>query len=96
MKIKVKAFLTLRPALGHQGSLEIETGEITIREMLTLLCQKFGEEFEKGIFEPCSQTLSGNTKILVNGRHYSTFPEKLETRLKDGDEVALFPPLAGG
>jgi len=96
MKIRVKAFLTLRQGMGNQGSLEMETGEITIRDLLTALCRDYGEGFEKMIFDPCANTLSGHTKVLVNGRHYSTLPEKLDTRLKEGDEVALFPPLAGG
>jgi MoaD family protein len=96
MKIRVKAFLTLRQALGNRGSLEMETGEITIRELLTVLCRDHGEGLEKMIFDPCANMLSSYTKVLVNGRHYSTLPDKLDTRLKEGDEVALFPPLAGG
>ena len=96
MKIRIKAFLTLRQALGNQGSLDLETVEITIRDLLKTLCDEFGEGFEQMIFDPCSKTLSGYTKVLVNGRHYSTLPDKLDTRLKEGDEVALFPPLAGG
>jgi len=96
MKIRVKAFLTLRQGMGNQGSLEMEIGQLTIRELLKKLCSEFGEGFEQMVFDSCSKTLSGNTKVLVNGRHYSTLPEKLDTRLKEGDEVALFPPLAGG
>ena len=96
MKIKVRAFLTLKQEMGNQGSLEMEIGEFTLRELLTALCRDYGEGFEKMIFDPCSKTLSGHTKVLVNGRHYSTLPDKLDTRLREGDEVALFPPLAGG
>jgi len=32
---------------------------------------------------------------LVNGRNY-LFLEELKTKLKDGDEIILSPPLVGG
>jgi molybdopterin converting factor small subunit len=32
----------------------------------------------------------------VNGRHVSHLPEGLETELADGDEVSVFPVVAGG
>jgi molybdopterin converting factor small subunit len=34
-------------------------------------------------------------KLLVNGRDID-FLNRLETKLKEGDEVALFPPVGGG
>ncbi|MGD8857203.1 MAG: MoaD/ThiS family protein [Chloroflexota bacterium] len=40
--------------------------------------------------------VSRQVAILVNGRHYSHLPNGLNTKLKDGDDVALFPPIAGG
>ena len=33
--------------------------------------------------------------VLVNGRSIN-FLEGLKTELSDGDEVAIFPPVAGG
>jgi molybdopterin converting factor small subunit len=34
--------------------------------------------------------------VIINGRSYQNLPAKLGTHLKDGDEVAIFPPMAGG
>ncbi|MBL7205255.1 MAG: MoaD/ThiS family protein [Desulfobacteraceae bacterium] len=34
--------------------------------------------------------------ILVNGCNWRNLPERLDTELKDGDEVCLFPPVIGG
>ena len=34
--------------------------------------------------------------VLVNGRHYTHLAEGLATTLADGDEIAIFPPMAGG
>ena len=51
---------------------------------------------EKIFIDPQSGAVSGQVAILVNGRHYSHLPDGLNTVLKDEDDVALFPPLAGG
>jgi molybdopterin converting factor small subunit len=32
----------------------------------------------------------------LNGRGWNQFPERLLTKLKDGDTICLFPPLSGG
>ena len=48
------------------------------------------------VFAPESQDLSQHIIVLVNGRHVSHLPNGLSTELNDGDEVALFPPIAGG
>jgi molybdopterin synthase sulfur carrier subunit len=96
MKIRVKAFLTLRKVMGDQASLEIEAERRTIRDLLEELSIRFGDEFRNMILEP--ESLSGfrYIQVLVNGRHYRHLPNGLDTELKEGDEVSLFPPVAGG
>ncbi|MGD9032305.1 MAG: MoaD family protein [Desulfobacteraceae bacterium] len=96
MKIKVKAFLTLRKIMGDQASLDIEAGKLTVRDLLEELSIRFGEEFRDIILETESQSGSRYIQILVNGRHYRHLPNGLDTELKEGDEVSLFPPVAGG
>lgn len=96
MKIRVKAFLTLRKIMGDQASLEIEAEKITIRDLLEELSIRFGEEFRNVILEPESQSGFRYIQILVNGRHYRHLPNSLDTELKEGDELSLFPPVAGG
>ena len=39
--------------------------------------------------------LETHVVILVNGRNYM-FLEELNTKLKDGDEIVISPPLVGG
>ena len=96
MKIVVKSFLTLRKAMGGQPSLEIEAEELTIRQLLEKLCNRFGENLRNMIFDPEAQGEGQNIKILINGRHYRHMPEGLDNELKDGDEVCIFPLMAGG
>jgi molybdopterin synthase sulfur carrier subunit len=96
MKITVKSFLTLRRAMGNQAEFEMDVDSITLRDLLDLLCGKFGESLKQQIFDPKTNEISQLLRVLINGRHYTTLPDKMETQLQDNDEIALFPPVAGG
>jgi len=96
MKIKVKGFLTLRKAMGDRASLVVNVAEHTIRGLLRELSNIFGENFRDLLFEPHTSEVRDHIVILVNGRHYRNLPGNLDSELREGDEVALFPPVAGG
>ena len=34
--------------------------------------------------------------LVLNGKGYNQYPEKLETKLKDRDTILLLPPVSGG
>ena len=96
MKITIKGFLTLNEVMNAQSDIDFERDVLTVDDVLHELCDIYGEDFRKMIFDPETQTINRHIRILINGRHYSHLPEKLNTRLQDGDEVFLFPPIAGG
>lgn len=96
MRIRVKGFLTLKPAMGNEPELMMEIGDWTIRRLLEEMSLRFGKDFSRMIFDPETREVNGSVRVLVNGRHYSHMPDRLETLLRDGDDVAIFPPLAGG
>ena len=96
MKITVKSFLTLREVMGDQAKFEMEIGDITIGELLDHLVDRFGEGLAAQIFNRNTNEVRRLLRVLVNGRHYTTLPDRLNTKLKEGDEVALFPPVVGG
>jgi MoaD family protein len=96
MKITIRGFLTLREVMGDRSELELETGNITLMELLHELSNMFGERYTQMVFDKAGKSLNQHIRILINGRHYSHMPQKLSTRLREGDDVALFPPLAGG
>ena len=60
------------------------------------LCDRFGEGRAAQVFDHDMNEISSLLRVLINGRHYTTLPAQSNTRLEDGDEVALFPPVAGG
>ncbi len=96
MKITIRSFLTLREVMGNQSALELEVGNLTLIELLNELADRFGDRFKQMVFDQAGKGLNAHIRILINGRHYSHIPEKLNTRLQAGDEISIFPPVAGG
>jgi molybdopterin converting factor small subunit len=33
---------------------------------------------------------------VLNGKGWMQYPQKLQTKIKDGDAILLFPPISGG
>jgi MoaD family protein len=97
MKIRVTGYLTLRGEIGNQSAVEIEAERITLRDFVQQLSLEFGDDIVPPVSDPDAfQGPNRRIVILLNGRHSSHLPDGLDTELADGDEVALFPPVAGG
>jgi molybdopterin synthase sulfur carrier subunit len=96
MRVTVKGYLTLRALMGNQPFIEILDEGITVRDLLGLLSEELGDLSAHLGSSPAAAAVTPPVLILVNGRHCSHLPHGLETRLVDGDEVSIFPPIAGG
>jgi len=96
MKIRVKGFLNLRKVMGDQAAAEFEVDAMTLLEFLHQLANTYGRQFAEMVFDDEAGMLNRHIRFLVNGRHFSHLPQKLNTPLCDGDNVDLFPPVAGG
>ena len=96
MRISIRGFLTLRRVMHARAVFDYGGDSLSVDGLLRELSLRYGEGFRKMIFEPDTHTLNRHIRILVNGRHYSHLPQKLNTPLQEGDEVCLFPPIAGG
>ena len=92
MNVTVRTFADFREILGNEFMLSVPEGE-TMRELLQLLGKK-NATFLPKVLEDDGQ-LRPYINILENGRNIK-FLNGLETRLVDGDIVAIFPPVAGG
>jgi molybdopterin converting factor subunit 1 len=81
LKIKVKFFASYREAIGKE-EIEVDIEKNTdVNGLLEVIKKKHSE----------IGTLSETLIISVN-KEYATF----DTILKNGDEVALLPPVSGG
>jgi len=94
MKVQVKFFTTLREITGKKEE-EIESSStITVKELLTRLSKKYSREFMDYLYDEKGD-IRTHIQILINGRDIDVF-QGLETKLKEGDTVAIFPPVGGG
>jgi MoaD family protein len=95
MIIQVKGYLTYRKLIPEQRVELLEQGA-TLRSLLVTLAEAIGEPFRAGVFDEGRGGLQRGVAVLVNGHHQTHLPTGLETPLKDGDQVAIFPPISGG
>ena len=92
MKVKVKGYLTFREVVGDQQLQFDDGGTITVHDILSELVLRSGDEFADMVFEPKTKQLSQWGAILINGRHYSHLPDRLETARLTKTRLLSFPP----
>jgi len=94
MKVEVKFFTSLREITGKKTE-EIQIQDtITVEKLLTLLSEKYGKNFRE-YFYPKNGKVQGFLSFLVNGKNINAL-EGFDTKLKQGDTVAILPPVGGG
>ena len=92
MLVKVLAFAGLREILGKERELEIrETA--TVAELLSGLASA-NAAFNEAAFDD-SGDLRDYVLLMVNRKRIDP-RQDLSIELQEGDELALFPPVAGG
>jgi sulfur-carrier protein len=94
MNVEVKFFTSLREITGKKVD-EIQLQNvITVEEMLTLLSEKYGEKFREYVYDKKGK-VHGFLSFLVNGRNINVL-QGFDTELKQGDVIAVVPPVGGG
>jgi len=94
VKIKVKFFTLLKLYL-HIGEydVEVDNNSITVNQLLDILEEKIGKKFTFKLRE--GGKLKKGVIILVNGKNVFHI-NGINTIIKDGDVISMFPPGGGG
>lgn len=92
MQVKIKGLASFRDLLGSESSLEVESGS-TIEDVLQKLSSK-NRRFRENAFDE-SGRLRDFVKLMKNKKIIESSEAK-DIKLAEGDELAIFPPVAGG
>ena len=89
--VKVRLFATLRKKYGVK-ELTVKC-DGTLRGAIENASKIIGEGFLREIYDENQGKVKENMIIMINGRNIRDLKE---IKIKDGDIIAIFPPLAGG
>ncbi len=89
--VTVRLFTVLRMLAGER---EVQVEALNVKEVIVLLVERFDSKFQKMLLEK-DGSLKHYFHVLINGRHIRLL-DGIQTSLKEGDIIAIFPPLGGG
>ena len=96
MIIKVKGYLTYKNVIGQREIKQPDDVRITLLDFICDLASEIGGEHGRALFDSELDVIGKSVAIMLNGVHYNHLPERVNTVLKDLDEIAVFPPGVGG
>ena len=96
VKVKVEYIGHVRNILGVEREEELDVSEsASVADLLMILSEKYGEAFRKAFYEKGGSDVKSNFMVAVNGYLLNQL-KGVETKLKNGDHVALMPVVSGG
>lgn len=94
LKVKVRAFARLRELLrGREIEVELSDGS-TLTDLLSALVETYGKELKEYLFSE-SGDLREHFVIYINGVGVNE-AGGVNRALREGDVVAILPPISGG
>ena len=97
MQVSVRFFTSLREIVNKkEEALKFLEGEkVTVDTVLNTLAQRYGKRFAEYVYDGKTGEVRGFLQFLINGRSVTAL-NGLQTELKDGDVLAILPPVSGG
>ena len=97
LQLSIRFFTSLREIIGkREETLSFQEGErVTVNVVLKTLKEAYGKKFTEYVYDAETGQVRSFLQLLVNGRSASTM-NGLQTIVKDGDVLAILPPVGGG
>ena len=97
VEVKVRFFTSLREIINkREETLNFaESENVTVDLILKTLSQKYGNPFTEYVYNSKTKQPKNFLQFLINGAATSTL-SGLQTELKNGDVLAILPPVGGG
>jgi len=95
ISIKIRTILDFKKVIGSGEVTLLIPPSTTLKALLGIMVKKWGRELATRLCEADSNTPLPYIRLMVNGRDIA-FLNRLETELREGDEVLILPPVSGG
>ena len=96
MKVTVDYLGSIKQTLGlKQAEQIVLKNDASVRDLLFLLAEKYGEPFQKAVYEPKGLDLKPHHILSINGLLLNQL-NGIKTKLNDGDRIILMPVVSGG
>ena len=94
LEVEVKYYAMIREATGKRKEIVGLPPKSSIGDLIDMLVNRYGEEFARYIYDG-EKRIRDYLSFMINGVNVNSL-EGFDTPLKDGDVVALLPPVGGG
>ena len=95
MKVTVKFLTAVRNITGKsREELMLEEGSM-VEDLLQKLSEKYGSRFKEYVYDEKTKNPRGYMQFLIDGRNVAIL-NGMKTKLYNGCQVAIVPPMRGG
>ena len=94
MELEIRFFTSLREITGRKIEKIQLTTPISVKQLLKILAEKYGNEFRDYIYNDNDQ-VRDFLSFLINGKNINNL-NSFNTELNNGDIFAIIPPVGGG
>jgi molybdopterin synthase sulfur carrier subunit len=97
LEVKVRFFTILREITGKREETLTFPNKalVSVNTILKVLSEKYGAQFTEYVYDSKTDKPRNFLQFLINGTSAATL-NGTQTQLRNGDELAILPPVGGG